>query len=131
MKRAKCKRGTSFIQKVPLLSGEAYSLIKRGKGKGAKALLNKMLVTKRCTTKTGEVIVKSVAIRKGRAPGQPQVGSARGKSRRSRGPRGNNRPTSPMPDVRSYAPPPPPMMPERWSSMRSMPGRAVNGLYED
>ena len=97
--RAKCKRNSVVIERIPLLNPAAREVLKSTGGRGAKALFNKVLEIKSCTSqRTGDTVVKHSRVVKGRVSG--------GAMREVRG-RGMNVPQR-APNRTPFFPPPPP-----------------------
>lgn len=68
--RAKCKRGTVKVERIPLLNPEA-ALLLRKKGRNT-SLLHKVVEVKTCLDKQANVLLKKAVVRKGR----PSVNAA-------------------------------------------------------
>jgi len=67
----KCKRGTRVVEKVQLLSSAANASIRSSGSKGARHLLSKVLAVTTCSTTSGERVVVSATMKKGRTGRRP------------------------------------------------------------
>jgi hypothetical protein len=119
--RAKCKRNSVVIERIPLLNPVARSLMQETGARGGRALFNKVLEVKSCTSqRTGDNVVKHARVVKGRVSGGAvREVRGRGQNVTARAPR---RTPGPFP--------PPPPFPFPTAPMESMPPMMDRGMFD-